>query len=432
MEQKLPMTSAPMLSALDLAARIESGDITPGAVIDLCAEAITLHEGEIGAFAALDIDAARRAAAAPDLRSMPLRGLPLGIKDIFDTANFPTEYGSAIYAGHRPKADAALVALIARAGGIVLGKTVTTELASLQPAATRNPHNLAHTPGGSSSGSAAAVAAGMLPIAIGSQTGGSVIRPAAFCGIAGFKPSFRLLPAVGMKCFSWSLDTAGLFAAAVADVAFAAAAITGRGLGLDPHQDFAPSLGLVRSHLWPQASADMQRALEGAAHAAEAAGARVRDLELPPIFEAAMHAHVTIQDYEASRALAYEFDHHRDQFGPILREQLARAASIDSDRYDEARRTARRARKIFADLMSDADAILTPSAPGAAPHGLGSTGDPMFNRLWTLLGPPCVNVPGLRDPSGLPLGVQIVGRFARDRRALEAALFVERAIAQCG
>jgi Asp-tRNA(Asn)/Glu-tRNA(Gln) amidotransferase A subunit family amidase len=310
----------------------------------------------------------------------------------------------------------------------VLGKTVTTEFASLQPAATRNPHNPSHSPGGSSSGSAAAVAAGMVPIALGSQTGGSIIRPAAYCGIAGFKPSFRLLPTVGMKCFSWSLDTAGLFAASVADVAFAAAAITGRDLRVDQRAPAAPSLVLLRTHRWHEASPDMQAALERAARAAEAAGARVRELELPPLFEAAWRAQTIIQNHEAYRALAYEFDQHRNRLGPILREQLAAAAAIDADRYDEARRTARRARQAFANLMSDTDAVLTPSAPGAAPLGLGSTGDPAFNRLWTLLGVPCINVRGLTDSGGLPLGVQIVGRFARDRIALEAALFTEQAL----
>jgi Asp-tRNA(Asn)/Glu-tRNA(Gln) amidotransferase A subunit family amidase len=424
-----PDTGQRMLSALDLARRVEAGTLTPRAVVDLSAEAIAGSEGEIAAFAALDVAAARAAAEAAGSRAAPLRGLPFGIKDIFDTADFPTEYGSPIYGGHRPKADAALVALVRRAGGIVLGKTVTTELASLQPAATRNPRNPAHTPGGSSSGSAAAVAAGMVPIGLGSQTGGSVIRPAAFCGIAGFKPSFRLLPTVGMKCFSWSLDTAGLFAAGVADAAFAAAAITGRDLRIDQRAPAAPAIALVRTHLWPQASPDMQAALERAARAAQAAGARVRELELPPMFEAAMRAHVIIQDHEAYRALAHEIDHHQDRLGPILRAQLSHAATIDFDTYDEARRIARRARRMFAALMADTDVMLTPSAPGAAPLGLGSTGDPMFNRLWTLLGAPCINVPGLINSQGLPLGVQIVGRFARDRTALEAAWFLERTLA---
>jgi Asp-tRNA(Asn)/Glu-tRNA(Gln) amidotransferase A subunit family amidase len=419
-----------MLSALDLARRIEGGELSPSAVVDLCAQAIAAREPEIGAFTTLDLAAARRKAQAAELTRSPLRGLPVGMKDIFDTVDFPTAYGSPIYAGHRPKADAAMVALVLRAGGIVLGKTVTTEFAGLQPAGTRNPRNPAHTPGGSSSGSAAAVAAGMVPIAFGSQTGGSVIRPAAYCGIAGYKPSFRILPTVGMKCYAWSLDTVGLFGAGIADVAFAAAAVTGRDLRIDGLSPAAPNIALVRSHLWPEATADMQSAIEQAARVAEAAGARVKELELPPIFEAAVRAHGTIQDYEAYRALASEFDRHRDQLGPILREHLENAAAIAPDAYDEARRTTRRARQQFADLMADTDVILTPSAPGAAPHGLGSTGKPTFNRLWTLLGPPCINVPGLADRNGLPLGVQIVGRFARDKRALEAALFLERALAE--
>ncbi|MGP0091539.1 MAG: amidase [Xanthobacteraceae bacterium] len=419
-----------MLSALDLARRIEAGELTPATVIERCAEAIAAREHEVGAFASLDLDAARERAALAGavLASKPLRGLPVGMKDIFDTADLPTEYGSPIYAGHRPKADAALVSLVRRTGGIILGKTVTTEFASLQPGATRNPRNLAHTPGGSSSGSAAAVAAGMLPVACGSQTGGSVIRPAAFCGVAGFKPSFRLLPTVGMKCCSWHLDTAGLFAAGVADVAFAAAAVSGRELRVDQSEPAPPRIALARTHLWSEASEAMQGALERTARRAEAAGAAVKDLLLPPRLEEAFNAHAIIQGYEVYRALAYEYDHHREQLGPLLRERIGQGAAISADDYDAARRTSRRARQLFADLAADFDVILMPSAAGAAPPGLTSTGVPTFNKLWTLLGNPCVNVPGLADAAGLPLGMQIVGRFGRDRAALEAAMFLEGVI----
>src|SRR5499427_5251134 len=265
-----------MLSALELVRQIETGALAPRAVIDHCADAIAKREAEIGAFVVLNIEAARE--RADQLTTLPLRGLPIGVKDIYDTADLPTQYGSSIYAGHRPKADAAMVALIRRAGGLVIGKTVTTEFAGLQPAGTRNPHNLAHTPGGSSSGSAAAVAAGMVPIALGSQTGGSVIRPAAYCGVVGFKPSFRLLPTIGAKCFSWHLDTVGLFAAGVADVAFAAAAVTGRDLRVDGRAPAAPRIALMRTHLWPEASPAMQRAVETAASAAARAGARLDDV----------------------------------------------------------------------------------------------------------------------------------------------------------
>jgi Asp-tRNA(Asn)/Glu-tRNA(Gln) amidotransferase A subunit family amidase len=417
-----------MLAALDLARRIEAGELTARAVVELCAEAIAADDAKIGAFVALDLEAAARAAEDPRLAATPLRGLPVGVKDIFDTADLPTQYGSRIYAGHRPRGDAAVVAMVRRAGGLILGKTVTTEFASLVPAGTRNPRNLAHTPGGSSSGSAAAVAAAMLPIALGSQTAGSIIRPAAFCGIAGFKPSYRLIPTVGMKCFAWLLDTAGLFGAGVVDVAFAAAAITDRDLRVDRGAPATPRVGLVRTHLWPQASAAMHGAVEAAARAAQAAGATVTELALPPILEEAYRVHGTIQDYEAFRALAFEYDRHRDEIAITLREQLDRAAAITAEEYDAARRSATRARQALADLMREHDVMLTPSAPGAAPLGLGSTGNPAFNRLWTLLGTPCVNVPGLSERE-LPLGVQIVGRFGRDRTALEAALFLERAIA---
>jgi Asp-tRNA(Asn)/Glu-tRNA(Gln) amidotransferase A subunit family amidase len=418
-----------MLSALDLARRIEAGQLQPRAVVELCAAAIAAREPETRAFAALDLERARRD-AEPALARSPLRGLPVGIKDIFDTAHLPTAYGSAIYAGHLPKADAAMVMLVRRAGGVIAGKTVSTEFASLEPAATRNPRNLAHAPGGSSSGSAAAVAAGMLPLALGSQTGGSVIRPAAYCGVTGFKPSYRLLPTVGLKCFSWSLDTVGLFGAGVADVAFAAAALSGRELRVDDRVPPPPAIALVRTHLWHEASAAMHDAVARAACAVEASGARIRDLELPAIFADAMRAHRVIQDYEAFRALAFEYEVCRDRLGPLLRRQLDAAAAIDVDAYDQARRTSRRARQALRDLLSDGEVILTPSAPGAAPRGLSSTGEPTFNRLWTLLGAPCINVTGLSDSDALPLGVQIVARFGRDRFALSAAAFVERAIAR--
>jgi Asp-tRNA(Asn)/Glu-tRNA(Gln) amidotransferase A subunit family amidase len=421
-------TSERALHALALARRIEAGELTTAAVLDMCEQAIAKREAEIGAFAALDLARAKKLAASSP--AGPLRGLPVGVKDIVETVDFPTEYGSSIYAGHRPRTDAAVVSLIRRAGGLLLGKTVTTEFAHLHPGKTKNPRNPQHTPGGSSSGSAAAVAAGMVPIAIGSQTGGSVIRPAAFCGVAGFKPSYQLLPTVGMKCFSWQLDTVGLFAASVSDVAFAAAAIADRDLRVDRATPAAPRIAVLRMHIWSEASEAMHAALEAAARAASAAGARVEDMSLPPALEDAWEAHPTIQNYEAYRALAFEYDHHRDRIAPILRKLLDDAAEITAERYDEARRVARRARQLLSDLLEDVDVILTPSAPGAAPRGLQSTGNPIFNRLWTLMGTPCVNVPGLADDAGLPLGVQVVARFGRDKRALEAALFLEQAIAR--
>ncbi|MGA8078715.1 MAG: amidase, partial [Xanthobacteraceae bacterium] len=409
-----------MLSALDLARRVEAGALKPRDLVELCAEAIAAREKDVAAFVALDLDAARRAAAAPGLTALPLCGLPVAFKDIFDTADLPTQYGSPIYAGYRPRADATAVVMTRQAGGVMIGKTVTTQFASLVPSPTKNPHNLAHTPGGSSAGSAAAVAAGFVPIAFGTQTAGSVIRPAAFCGVAALKPSYRLIPTVGVKTVSWHLDTIGLFGAGVADVAYAAAAVLMRDLRVDRATPAGPRIALARTHLWPQASTAMQNAVETAGRIAAAAGARVSELTLPSIMADAYTAQHTIQDYETLRALAFEYERHRDQIDPLLRDQLAAAVKISADDYDAARRTASRARQMLADAMADFDVILTPSAPGAAPHGLGATGNPMFNRLWTLMGAPCVNVPGLSD-NGLPLGVQIVGRFGRDKAALEAA-----------
>ena len=365
---------------------------------------------------------------ADGLKDSPLRGLPLALKDIFDTADMPTEYGSPIYANHRPKADAALVTLIHRAGGIPIGKTVTTEFAHLDPGKTRNPHNPEHTPGGSSSGSAAAVAAGFVPIATGSQTGGSVIRPASFCGVAGFKPSFGLLPAVGMKCVSWHLDTAGLFAASVADVAYAASAIAGRDLRVDGRTPATPRIAVLREHPWPSASADMSAALDTAARGAAAAMGRVKDILLPPAMAAAFRAHRTIHAYEAARSLGSEHERHRDRLSANTKELIESGLAITASAYDDARRTASQARRALADLLTDFDVIMSPSAPGAAPLGLKSTGTSTFNRLWTLMGSPCVNVPGLVDPSGLPLGIQVIGRFGADRATLEAALFIEAAL----
>jgi Asp-tRNA(Asn)/Glu-tRNA(Gln) amidotransferase A subunit family amidase len=421
-----------MLSALDLARRIEEGSLTPAGALDLCAKTIEAREADIGAFAALDLAGTRTHAerGAVTLAAGPLRGLAVGIKDIFDTVDFPTEYGSPIYRGHRPAADASVVAMVRRAGGLIPGKTVTTELAYMQPARTRNPHNLEHAPGGSSSGSAAAVAAGMLPIAIGSQTGGSTIRPASFCGVAGFKPSYKIVPTVGAKCLSWSLDTVGFFAASVADVAFATAAITGRDLRVDGASPATPRIALMRTQSWDAADPEMQAAIERAARAAAAAGATVTEMEAPAILAEADTIHGVIERYEAYRSLAFEYDQRRDQLGPAMRKLLEEASGITADAYDAARRTTKRARQAFADVMGTVDVVLTPSATGAAPRGLNSTGTPAFNRLWTLLGAPAVNVPGLKDAAGMPLGVQIVGRFGRDRAALEAAAFLERAMAR--
>lgn len=418
-----------MLFARDLALDIRANRLSPLEVIERCAAAIAAHEADVRAFAALDLDAARAAAREPGIGVLPLAGLPVGIKDIIDTRDFPSEYGAALYAGHRPVADAPVVRQVRRAGGIVVGKTVTTEMAHMRPGVTRNPRRATHSPGGSSSGSAAAVAAGMLPIAIGTQTAGSVIRPAAFCGVTGYKPTFRLLPTIGMKTFSWHLDTIGLFGARVRDVAFAAAAMTGRDLDIGEAVADAPRIGLVRTARAHLADAAAHAALDAAAGAAVRAGADVREIELPEEVEAADAIQPVIQNFEAWIALSDDYDRGREKLSAGLVAHLEESSAISADAYDNARRAAKRARQRLADLFADHDALLTFSAPGAAPEGLATTGSPAFNRLWTLMGTPCVNVPGLSEASGLPVGVQLVGRFGRDRAALLTAAFLERALA---
>lgn len=411
-----------MLSILDLLRRIDSGVLTPDAAIRLSRDAITARDEAIHAFVTVDY-------AAPLATGGPLKGIAIGIKDVIDTADLPTEYGSPIYAGWRPKADATVVSLARRAGATVIGKTATTPFAYLDPVETRNPVNLDHTPGGSSSGSAAAVAAGMVPLTVGTQTGGSVIRPASYCGIAAIKPSYRVLPTVGVKTYSWSLDTPGLFAASVADVGFALAALTGRNeVRVEGASPPAPRIGVVVQDFAEAPEPASAAALDAAARAAERAGATLRTIELPALCGEAFRIHQPLQDFEARHALAWEYDHHRSVLPPLLRGALEEAQGISVQDYDAARRTAHRARGTLGEVFDEVDVLLTFSAPGPAPKGLASTGNARFNRLWTLMGNPCVNVPGFRDETGLPVGVQVVAAFGRDEKALWAAKFLEDAM----
>jgi Asp-tRNA(Asn)/Glu-tRNA(Gln) amidotransferase A subunit family amidase len=411
-----------MISLLKILSRIEAGETTPQDEIRAAHEAIARADDEIRAF--VHVDATARAG-----REGPLRGIAVGVKDIIDTADMPTEMGSEIYAGWRPKADAPVVTALRRAGATPIGKTATTAFAHLDPTPTRNPRNPGHTPGGSSSGSAAAVAAGMVPLALGTQTGGSIIRPASYCGIAAIKPSYRLIPSVGVKTFSWALDTVGLFAATVPDVAYALAAVTGRAdLRLDG-TPAAPRIGVVAQDFAGAPEPGSAAALDRAAKAVETAGASVRWIDLPAILGEAWAIHPPLQDYEARQALAWEYANHRDRIPPNLRQLLDEAQAIDAETYDAARSTAHRARGALDEVFADVDVLLTFSAPGPAPATLKATGNARFNRLWTLMGVPCVNVPAVETGTGLPVGVQVIAPFGRDSQALAAAWFLERALA---
>jgi Asp-tRNA(Asn)/Glu-tRNA(Gln) amidotransferase A subunit family amidase len=411
-----------MISLADLQRRIDRGELTPQAALARSLEAIDARESTVGAFAS-------RAETMQAGVSGPLRGIAVGIKDIIDTADLPTEMGSAIFRGFRPRADAAVVMMLKQAGATIVGKTTTTAFAANDPTATRNPHHNGHTPGGSSSGSAAAVGAGMIPLALGTQTGGSVIRPASFCGVAAIKPSFHLLPKVGVKCFSWSLDTVGLFAAGVEDLALALSAMTSRPELRREMTGAAPRIGVVTQDFAGNPEPAGVEALRVAARAAEAVGATVRDLALPEIMAEAWRIHGTVQNFEAHRAFAWEYLTHYDAMPPRLRGRLDASKHLTPADYDAANTIATRARGALRELFSEVDVLLTLSAPGAAPKGLSSTGDPRFNQLWTLMGVPCVNVPAHVADGGLPVGVQIIAAYGDDAGALAAARFLEAALA---
>jgi Asp-tRNA(Asn)/Glu-tRNA(Gln) amidotransferase A subunit family amidase len=413
----------PMMSLTELQRQIDDGDLSADEAIARSCAAIDAQDKTVGAF----VCRAKNARAAS---TGPLRGIAVGIKDIIDTSDFPTEMGSAIYRGWRPRADAPVVMMLKQAGATIVGKTTTTAFAANDPTATLNPHNPAHTPGGSSSGSAAAVGAGMIPLALGTQTGGSVIRPASFCGVAAIKPTYRLLPTVGVKCFSWTLDTVGLFAAGVSDLAHGLAAITGRPELLPGAATSAPRIGVVLQDFAGEPEAAGSEALRIAVAAAERAGASVRALALPEIIAEAWRIHPTVQNFEAHQTFAWEYRANYDAMPPLLRGRLDESKGTTPADYDEGLRIASRARAALAGIFEEIDVLLTFSAAGAAPKGLDWTGDPRFNRLWTLMGVPCVNVPATIAEGGLPVGVQVIARFGDDAGALRAARFVEEALAR--
>jgi len=419
------------MSASEAARAIRAGRLTAEALVAVCLERIAARDGEIAAWAHVAADAAL--AQARVLDRQPARGLlhgvPVGIKDIIDTADMPTAYNSPIYRGNQPRADAAAVAQLRKAGCIILGKTATTEFAYLHPAETRNPHNPAHTPGGSSSGSAAAVADGMVPLALGTQTGGSMIRPAAFCGVVGLKPSFGSINRAGVKPVADCLDTIGLFANSVEDAALALNLLSGRRA-----PDFAarlapPRIGFARTSRWKDADGATQAALESAASRLASAGADVTDAALPPAADALFDAQGRIMNFEAARALAWEQSHHREAISATLLARLDDGWAVTREQYDDARQTARHARHQFADLMREFDLLLTPSARGEAPLGLASTGDSLFNRVWTTLGVPCVTLPWGNGPNGLPLGIQLVSAIEQDTALLARAHWAANALA---
>jgi len=428
----MPNAEPHRLPATVLARLIEGGELTAEAVVRSCLERISAREPVVRAWVHLDPGQALAAARECDRagKAGVLKGVPFGVKDIFDTADMPSGYGSPIYTGCRPSFDASAVALPRAAGAILLGKTVTTEFANRHPGPTSNPHNAAYSPGGSSSGSAAAVADFMVPLAIGTQTGGSVIRPAAYCGVVGFKPSLGLFPPAGMHVNTESLDTVGAMARSVEDIALFRAALMAIPYEKPAMPERPPRLALCRTPHWERAQPEGNAVLEAAAARLGAAGAIVVDSELPADCADISETQRRHSAYEAPRNHAPELYRHAALLSDDLlaNGRIAAGRKLSLDDFRTAWRHSDRARAAAQEWAGGFDAILTLPAPGQAPKGLGSTGNAIFNGLWTMLHMPCITLPAGAGPDGLPVGIQLVGRRHDDRRLIDIALWVERAL----
>jgi len=423
----------PAAQAVAVAAAVARGETTARAVVQAALERIARLEPALHAWETLDaprpcadaeaIDAARAAGAGP----APLMGVPIGVKDIIDARGWPTGCGTDIHRGTRPAADAECVARARAAGAVVMGKTVTTELAYFTPGPTANPHDLARTPGGSSSGSAAAVAAGMVPLAFGTQTAGSIIRPASFCGVFALKPAFGAVSLRGVKAFAPSLDTLGWFARSAEDLERMRAVLMGDACApLDVPAAEHLRLAVCRTPEEALLDDGGRAAWAGVRDALAASGVAAAEVAMPPGTAGLFEAQKTVMAWEAARALEPEWRVHGARLSAPLHALLATGRGIPEAAYRDALALARASVDAVEAAMRGAVALLVPSAPGEAPHGLGSTGDPAFNRVWTLLGLPCVNVPGWTGPGGLPVGMQLVGRRGAERALLAAAARLHR------
>lgn len=420
------------LPARTLAIQLAQRELRVETLVRACLDRIAALEPQIHAWAWVDAGHALMQARRLDAGTVTgaLHGLPVGMKDLIDTADMPTAYGSQIYRNHRPHTDAAAVAAARQAGALMLGKTVTTEFATGQPGPTRNPRasmQAPRTPGGSSSGSAAAVAAGMVPLAFGTQTSGSIIRPAAFCGVVGYKPTHGTLPLAGIKPLAPSLDTLGVLARNVDDAAFFVGTLAR--LALTPRALHSLRVGLYRTPHWDDADRASRGALEAVRQVVECAGNVLHDLDMPALTAELAQAQADIMAFEAAAAFAPEARGHADAFSPAFASLLAAGNAIDGRRHAAARVHAAAMRHAVARVFDNVDVIVAPSAPGEAPLGLGSTGDPVFNRMWTVLGLPCVHVPTGVGAHGMPVGVTVIGPFHGDAVALSAAYAIERALA---
>ena len=435
------------LTVAQVAAQLAAGDITSEQLVEACLARIDAQEPHVQAWAFLDRDRALAEAKAADETRRegkgvgPLHGVPVGIKDIIDTADMPTEHGSPAFKGRQPAQDAVCVTALRRAGAIVMGKTITTELATLTPNVTRNPRNLEHTPGGSSSGSAAAVAAGMVPAALGTQTGGSVIRPASFCGIYGFKPTFGVIPRPGVLNQAQSLDTVGVYGRSVEDLALLTDALQGYDerdratfassrptLRATAAQDWPVGgmFAFVKTHAWEQADAATHEAF---GELAEHLGTRVHEISMDQTTLRGSAAAKAVQAVELANSYGPLLDRSPELVSKMLTERIEEGRRVTGTEYLSALNARERFYEGLEDILLDYGTLLTPAAPGVAPKGLGSTGNPVFNAFWTYLGVPCVTLP-LLEADGLPMGVQLVGARRDDGRLLRTANWLVKHLAE--
>ncbi len=419
------------LTATELAHQIDSGAVTAEAIVRAHLDRIDKRDGDVLAWSHLARDAALERARVLDRgpRQGLLHGIPMGVKDIIDSHDQPTTYGSPIYRTHQPLADAATIALAKDAGAILLGKTVTTEFANRHPGPTRNPHNPAHTPGGSSSGSAAGVSDFQIVLATGTQTGGSVIRPAAFCGVVGYKPSYGHFPTAGMKANTEWLDTIGAYARSVEDIALFRAALMAIPFTSISKLGTPPRIAVCFTHHRDELSPEGTKALNDAAAALARAGAQVKEIELPAPVRDMSEGQKTLSAFDGPRAHADEarrFPHLLSE--SLKKDKLEAGSKIDYATWVAARKLGDTGRAAVDALFGDIDVILTAPAKGEAPLGLERTGDATFNLLWTYLWMPCVTLPFAKGPTGLPVGIQLVGRQHEDARLLDIAGWVKGAL----
>lgn len=432
------------LTATAAARAIRSGEITSEQLVRACLDQVAAREDVVRAWAFLDPDSALAQARDADrarAQGRPpgaLHGVPLGIKDIFDTADMPTENGTVLHAGRQPAEDATAVGLLRAAGAVLMGKTVTTELAVYAPGKTTNPHDPHYSPGGSSSGSAAAVAAHMVPLALGTQTNGSVIRPASYCGVYGYKPSHGLISRHGVLHQSWHLDQVGVFARTIEDVALIAEQLMvydTRDPNMRPRarpplrdtlaQDLPapPRLAFVRSPVWEQAAEDTRAAFAGLLGRLSGYG---EEVDLPPVFDEAIALHRTIMEADIAQSFGAEYARGREQLSPVLRAMIERGRGILATDYNRAVEKIPALNAALDSILAAFDAILTPATTSQAPLGLESTGSPIFCTIWTLCGVPAVSIPILQGATGMPLGAQLVGRKGEDARLLRTTRWVSR------